>query len=230
MLTTPEIRKIYDKIQRQLFIMIPEKWDTVYLYASVLDHYNNLQTGEMFFYYYPKGVLKKNPVNVYEVPSKFNIEEKQYLKLAEELYNDIKQLRKILINLGEKAWTNITIYIKDFKFNVEYNYEDLTNSDLTSYDRHLIWKYKYLDTSLSSFSRKDRKMIEKYLSQEQYSNKNINTYNEGIYNKPKTNIIEYNNQNEYIKKDDEKLDIEEEKNKENSNEKETEIKSQILKF
>ena len=59
MLTTPEIRNVYEKIQKQLFYMIPEKWDKVYLYASVLDHYNNIQTGEMFFYYYPKSVLKK---------------------------------------------------------------------------------------------------------------------------------------------------------------------------
>lgn len=191
MLTTAEIRNLYEKIQSGLFYMIPEKWDSVYLYASVLDHYHNVQTGEMFFYYYPKGILKKNPVNVYEIPNKFNIDEDAYLILTENLYNVIKELRICLINQGEKPWSNITITIKDFKFNIEYSYENLVNSNYTSYDRHLIWRYKYLDVPISSYSKADRKMIEKYLKEEEYLNKNITTYNEGIYHKPAGNILAY---------------------------------------
>lgn len=191
MLTNSEIRKSYEKIQKQLFYMIPEKWDKVFLYASVLEHYNNVQTGEMFFYYYPKSVLKKNPVNVYEVPNKFNIDEQAYLKLAEKLYDELKSLRAYFITSGEKPWTNLTISIQNFKFNVEYSYENLVNSRYTSYDRHLIWRHKYLDIPLTSFQKKDRKMIEEYLKEEEH-NKKINTYNEGIYKKPISNITEYN--------------------------------------
>lgn len=191
MLTTSEIRKSYEKIQKQLFYMIPEKWDKVFLYASVLEHYNSIQTGEMFFYYYPKSVLKKNPVNVYEVPNKFNIDEKAYLKLAEKLYDELKKLREYFITSGEKPWTNLTISIQNFKFNVEYSYENLVNSKYTSYDRHLIWRHKYLDIPLTSYQKKDRKMIEEYLAEEEH-NKKISTYNEGIYKKPVSNITEYN--------------------------------------
>ncbi len=192
MFVTANIRNIYAKIQRGLFYMLPEKWDSVYLYASVLEHYNNVQTGEMFFYYYPKSVLKKNPVNVYEVPNKFNMEEKTYLKLAEKLYKKIKELRLEQIKMGEIPWTNITISIKNLKFTVEYNYDDLINSEYTSEDRHLIWRYKYLNVPLSSYSKKERKMVEKYLAEEEYHNKNITTYNEGIYRKPISRIGEYN--------------------------------------
>lgn len=192
MLTTSNIRNIYSNIQKQLFYMIPEKWDSVYLYASVIEHFNNLQTGEMFFYYYPKSVLKKNPINVYEVPNKFNIDENAYLKLADKLYEELKKLRIELAKSGEKPWSNITITIKDLKFNVEYGYEDLINSKYSSYDRHLIWRYKYLDVPLTSYNRQERKMIEEYLVQEEYKNKNVNTYTEGIYKKPVNNIIEYN--------------------------------------
>lgn len=236
MLITYNIRNIYEKIQKQLFYMIPEKWDRVYLYASVLEHYNNVQTGEMFFYYYPKSVLKKNPVNVYEVPNKFNIDEQAYLKLAENLYEEIKKLRIQLVKMGEKPWTNITISIKDFKFNVEYDYEDLVNSSYTSYDRHLIWRYKYLDVPISSYSRKDRKMLEKYLTEEKYHNKNINTYNEGIYKKPVSNIIEYNKQDSTTKEVANTEMIDTKNVFDDVNEKEAiasqdiQIKSQILKF
>lgn len=233
MLTTPEIRNVYEKIQKQLFYMIPEKWDKVYLYASVLDHYNNIQTGEMFFYYYPKSVLKKNPVNVYEVPERFNIDEAAYLKLAEKLYEEIKKLRNILIQKGEKPWTNITISIEDFKFKVEYSYEDLVNSKYTSYDRHIIWRYKYLDIPLTSLLKKDRKMVEEYLSKEKYYNKNITTYNEGIYKKPVSNIMKYD------KEETDNIEVKENKKIENKPENkieekqvkdETTIKSQILNF
>lgn len=196
MLTTYDIRTAYNQIQKHLFYMIPEKWDRVYLYASVIEHFNNVQTGEMFFYYYPKSIFKRNPINVYEIPNKFNIDEQEYLKLAENLYEDIKKLRIQQIEIGEKPWTNITISIQNLKFNVEYDYEDLVNSNYTNYDRHLIWRYKYLDVPISSYSRKDRKMLEKYLDEEKYNNKNITTYNEGIYKKPLSNILTYDKSNE----------------------------------
>ncbi len=233
MLTTPEIRNVYEKIQKQLFYMIPEKWDKVYLYASVLDHYNNIQTGEMFFYYYPKSVLKKNPVNVYEVPERFNIDEAAYLKLAEKLYEEIKKLRNILIQKGEKPWTNITISIEDFKFKVEYSYEDLVNSKYTSYDRHIIWRYKYLDIPLTSLLKKDRKMVEEYLSKEKYYNKNITTYNEGIYKKPVSNIMKYDKEetdNIEVKENEKIENKPENKIEEKQVKDETTIKSQILNF
>lgn len=196
MLTTSNIRSKYEKIQKELFYMIPEKWDRVYLYASVIDHYNNLQTGEMFFYYYPKSLLKKNPINVYEVPSKFNLEEKAYLKLAEKLYDEIKDLRDELIKMGEKAWSNLTIRIENFKFNVEFYYDDLINSKYTSYDRHLIWRYKYLGIPLTSYTKKERIMIEEYLNQQKNTDQKITKYQEGIYKKKVSSITEYNKEQE----------------------------------
>lgn len=192
MLTTSNIRNRYATIQKQLFHMIPEKWDRVYLYASVIERYNNLQTGEMFFYYYPKSLLKKNPVNVYEVPSKFNIDEENYLRLADKLYGEIKKLRDELIKVGEKPWSNLSISIQDFKFTIEYNYDDLVSSKYTSYDRHLIWRHQYLNIPLSSYSKKERQMIEFYLQEQKKINRNINTYSEGIYRKPVAKAIEYN--------------------------------------
>lgn len=241
MLKNGKIRMVYEKIQRDLFYMIPEKWDKVYLYASVFNHINSIQTGEMFFYYYPKSVFRKNPINVYEVPNKFNIDEKSYLKLAEKLYDEIKNLRIALVEAGEKEWTNLTICIEDFNFNVEYRDDDLVNSKYTNYDRHLVWRYKYLNVPLNSYSKKDRKMIEEYLEKEEYQNKNITTYSEGIYKKPVSNITEYD------KEEDNRSEIINDNIKENTykpkkltqenyieestiSTKEQNIKSQILKY
>lgn len=191
MLTTPKMTTLYKEIQKKLFYMIPEKWDKVYLYASVIEGINKLETGEMFFYYFPKGLLKKDPVNVYEVPAKFNINEMEYFKLADELYGIIKELRKAFIDINEKAWSNITISIENFKFIVEYNYEDLANSAYTSYDRHIIWRYKYLKTGINTYNRKERKIIMEYLQNIQYAKEKVDIYTEGIYNNPIHNAIHY---------------------------------------
>ncbi len=192
MLTQVQVQSKFKKIQKQLFYMIPEKWNRVYLYASAIDHFKEVQTGEMFFYYFPQGILKKNPVNVYEVPGKFNIDEQDYLKLAQKLYDEIKLLRKEWIESGEKPWTSITISVEEFKFNVTYGYEDLQHSEYNSYDRHLIWRHQYLGVPLSSYPKHERRMIEEYLTKSKHKINNHLNYQEGIYKKPVSNIIQYN--------------------------------------
>ena len=252
MLNGVKIRSIYSKIQTQLFYMIPEKWDRIYLYASIVEKINNLETGEMFFYYYPKGILKKNPVNVYEIPSKFNIDENAYMKLVNQLYETIKLLRKEFEKEGERLWSNLTISIENLKFHVEYNYEDLERSSYYNYDRHIIWQYKYLDLSMERLSKRDRKMLETYLLEEQFENRETKNHTENMYQKNVHNIVEYDKEikeyeeleetkQEKIKPQERHLDKyelyklkkEEEKKKEISNvieKQETKKKNQILNF
>lgn len=160
--------------------MLPEKWDSIYLYASVIQH-AKLQTGEMFFYYIPKGVLKKNPVNVYEVPSRFNIEEQDYLKLVDDLYEKVKELREEMINSGEKPWSNVTISIEKIKFKAEFMYDNLSHSKFSSYDRHLAWQYEYLNKPLNSYNKKEREIIEQILSEKNIIIDDISIYEEPLY-------------------------------------------------
>lgn len=209
MLSTNKLRSIYSKIQTELFYMIPEKWDKICLYASVIERFNHLQTGEMFFYYYPTGILKKNPVNVYEIPNRFNINEKEYMKLVDKLYATIKELREVFKqSKEEKMWTNLTITIENFKFNVEYAYEDLTASKYTSYDRHIIWKCKNLNLPLERLTKKDRKMVEEYFLEQEIEKQKTKLYTEGMYQKKVHNIIEYENTDKYIIQNQEDEQIE----------------------
>lgn len=192
MLNTSKLRSLYNKIQTQLFYMIPEKWDRIYLYASITKGVNNIETGEMFFYYFPTGFLKKNPVNVYEVPTRFNIDEESYLKLVDKLYETIKDLREEFVKTGEKMWSSLTISIENLKFNVEYNYENILLSNYSSNDRHIIWKYKYLNYPIDRLSKSDQKMLKGYLLNERFENNEVNKYTEGMYKKYIHNVIEYN--------------------------------------
>ena len=91
---TKKIKELYENIQRKLFNIVPGKWDELYLYASIIERLGKVQVGEMYFYFMPRGILKRKFINVYEVPNKYNIEEEEYLKLVELLYDEIKELRE----------------------------------------------------------------------------------------------------------------------------------------
>lgn len=161
---TKKIKEMYEDIQRRIFYMIPEKWDKVYLYCQVMDRIDRCNVGELFFYYIPKGIFKRNPVNVYEIPQKFNLDEKEYLKLVNLLYERIVLLREEFKKTELISnWTNLTIIIEGTKFKIEYDYEDLNKSKFSSYERHVIWRYNYLEIKEEQLNKKEKEIIERYL-------------------------------------------------------------------
>ena len=209
---TKKIKEMYEDIQRRIFYMIPEKWEKMYLYASVRELIDGKKTGELFFYYIPKGIFKKNPVNVYEIPQKFNLDEQEYVTLVNILYEKIIELREEFKRIEEtqKTWTNLTITIEGIKFKVEYDHEDLTKSKFDSYERHIIWRYKYLDIKPEQLTKKERQILERYLFGEKIKSRK-EKYEEGIYIKDIKNIVDYDTENysneqniDFVAKQDEK--------------------------
>lgn len=165
-----DVENLYKEIQTILFKLIPEKWESLYLYASVIKG-----RGEMFFYYFPKRtILKPRPINCYEVASKFGINEEQYNIVLKELYDKIKSLN----DLSVRKWTNVTISIVNCLFTIEYNYDNILNSKYTDEQRHIYWEYKYLHKPIESLSKKDQELV-KYYQEESYMKPYI--YTEGIY-------------------------------------------------
>lgn len=192
---TKKIKEMYEDIQRRIFYMIPEKWDKMYLYASVTDLIDKHKTGELFFYYIPKGIFKKNPVNVYEIPQKFNLDEKEYLKLVNILYQKIIELREEFKKIElVPTWTNFTMSIEGIKFKIEYDYEDLSKSKFSSYERHIIWRYNYLGIKEEQLNKKEKEIIEKYLIGEKVIRRR-ERYEAGIYIKNIKNIVDYDTEN-----------------------------------
>lgn len=189
---TKRIKEIYEDIQKRLFYMIPEKWEKLYLYSSVIDKQNGEKTGELYFYYIPKGILRKKPINVYEIPSKFNLDENDYLKLVKILYDRIKLLREEFRKSETSTlWSNITMTIENSKFKVEYNYDDLENSTFTSYERHIIWRYEYLGIGEEQVSKKEKEILNRYITGPKLIKRKEN-YETGIYIKDIENKIAYN--------------------------------------
>ena len=214
---TQKIKELYEEIQRHIYSMIPEMWESLYLYASVIE--GEKETGELFFYYVPKGILKKKPVNVYEIPSKFNIDESEYLKLVDGLYSKIKRLRQEFkkLELGE-TWSNVTIVIHNARFMVEYDYENLKENPLTSYERHVIWRCKYLGITFEQLNKEEKEILKKYASGPKILAR-VERYDAGIYIKDVKNVVAYDK-----KEVDESKYVETEKKTNKTNK----IRNQIL--
>lgn len=192
---TKKIRKIYENIQTKIYYMIPEKWNQLYLYASVIDKENGEQSGELYFYYIPKGILKKKPVNVYEIPNKFNLDENEYMQFVKIIYEQIKNLRNEFKETGlDPLWSNLTMSIEDLNFKVEYNYNDLLSSPFDSYERHIIWRYQYLNIGPEQVNNKDRQIINRYIAQVQANKTTLKTdiYEDKIYIRDVGNMVAYN--------------------------------------
>ena len=192
MVGLPEEKLLYTEIQKKLYYIIPEKWESIYLYASIIDVPNQKPVGEMYFYYLPKGIIKKKFVNSYEIPSLFNIDEEQYSKMITNVYNQIKQLRDCYQKNNKRVWSSVTISIEHMRFKIEFDYSNILDSELNSYERHLVWRYMYLKEDMDLLKRSDKKIIESYLDSNEYR-KSLNKpyYVENIYKLPVKNIIDY---------------------------------------
>ena len=186
---TKRIKELYEEIQRKIFYIVPGKWDELYLYASIIERLGKLETGEMYFYFMPKGIIKRKFINVYEVPNKYDIEEEEYLSLVELLYDKIKELREEFRKTKQALWSNITISIKNNRFKIEYNYDKIIGTPEEYYNHHIYWRYMYLQ--IEPHSRKEKNAIQDYLSNRKMSKRKDEEYDTGIYIKRKTNVITY---------------------------------------
>ena len=178
---TLAIRRLYSQIQNQLFQMIPENFESIYLYCSITEQIKGSPIGEMYFYYFPKGLLKKKPVNVYEIPDKFNIQDEAFSKLVNNLYLLFKQLREEFIQSDEKVWTNLTVSVENLRFTIEYFYDDISLSEYSNIERHVIWKHQYVQKDLSTYSKKERELIQKFIEKQKNEKKESSYYTEGVY-------------------------------------------------
>lgn len=191
---TNKERTIFNEIQKKLFYMIPEKWEAIYLYASIVEESFKKPVGEMYFYYLPKGILKRKPVNVYQIPTMFNIEEESYNEIIQELYLDIKSLRELHREIKKELWTNITISIQNFQFKIEYAFEDVgKNSEFTPYERHIIWRYKNIDSDINHLTNEEKDIVKRYFDSDLilFEKENNQIYTENSYKLPVHNIIDY---------------------------------------
>ncbi|MCS0653439.1 antitoxin YezG family protein [Cytobacillus firmus] len=149
-----QLDRVYQQIAEVIVETIPEEWFKVYLYGEVGD---GSQTA--YFYYYPEGSDK--PIYSHEITELYTISELEYSEKWNCLINLIQVLWTAFEDNDQEPWTNFTMVMdKVGKFNIDFNYDDLSNMD--PHERKTIWKYENLGIMPKSNSGK--KHLEKYLS------------------------------------------------------------------
>ena len=165
---TDKALEIASQIQELIYYIIPEKWKNIELYISMPD--SRIRKGEMFFYYLPNSIFKRQYINCYEVPYMFNISEKEYSDIMSKLYNKFMILKEEL-NKNNRQVEEIYVHITKEKYvyeiatdNVRLRKENIENNMLnlfTSYENHIIWRY--LNLGIFPDDRKEKEIVGRYL-------------------------------------------------------------------
>ncbi len=151
---TKRMNEIYAIIANKVNDMIPEEWENVWLYAEVLE-----DASEVYFYFEPSG--SENIVYSHDIPDIYNVDEDVYDDLLFELIDVIGELYLEFKNNNEIMWSNLTFKLeKSGGFNINFNYEDVLNSEFTSGERQIIWEYEVLGIEPDE---EDKEMLNRYL-------------------------------------------------------------------
>ena len=166
---TDKALEIASQIQELIYYIIPEKWKNIELYVSMPD--SRIRKGELFFYYLPNSIFKRQYINCYEVPYMFNISEKEYSDIMSKLYNKFMILKEEL-NKNNRHVEEIYVHITKEKYvyeiatdNVRLRKENIEKNMLnlfSSYENHIIWRY--LNLNILPDDKKEKNIITRYLN------------------------------------------------------------------
>ena len=166
---TDKALEIASQIQELIYYIIPEKWKNIELYISMPDA--RIRKGELFFYYLPNSIFKRQYINCYEVPYMFNISEKEYSDIMSKLYNKFMILKEEL-NKNNRQIEEIYVHITKEKYvyeiatdNVRLRKENIERNMLnlfSSYENHIIWRY--LNLNILPDDKKEKNIITRYLN------------------------------------------------------------------
>jgi len=196
---TDKAIEIASQIQELIYYIIPEKWKNIELYISMPDM--GIRKGEMFFYYLPNSIFKRQYINCYEVPYMFNISEKEYSDIMSKLYNKFMILKEEL-NKNNRNVEEIYVHITKDKYVMEIATDDIIlkkkdirknmNSEYSTLEKELI-EFEVINQNIKSIVD-----FEKVLTVEEAIARSI------YEKKAKDNIKKVKNEEELFKNDDEK--------------------------
>jgi len=151
---TEKMEELYQRAPETLNDMIPVPWLKIYLYAEV-----NEDSRQVFFYFYSED--KNKPIYSLDIVNEYNVEEEYIEKSEDELYEIFTELWDEFEKQKQEKWTNLTLTLNNSgEFNIDYNYNDL--SEVDSYEQQIIWEYKYL--GIIPEGGRPKAIIEKYIT------------------------------------------------------------------
>lgn len=125
----------FELIATKLQEILPADWEKVIFYAEVTD-----SSYEIFYYVFVSD--REAPLQCYDIPELYEIEEEKIDEVFEELYNPLLAEQSDLEHQGKEKWTNYTLVLENNgKFSVNYDFSPL---ELEGYNYLTEWKKKYL--------------------------------------------------------------------------------------
>lgn len=127
--------EIYQALANQLNDLIPEQWETVFLYV---EDWNDSSTA-YFFYYSAEGT---GPVLSHDIPERFDMDPDDFEMKEYELGETGLSLQRVFREGRQEPWTSFTFILEqNGHFKVGYSYEDLTEVDPG--EQREAWKATY---------------------------------------------------------------------------------------
>src|SRR5699024_10562659 len=138
-MNSEHLESIYQKIAVQLNKIIPDSWEKVMVYSEV-DEYSN----STVFFYYPKNQQKPiYSLDIEDIEDMEGIDEDKIDGQLNILDNLFRELWTEFKRNNQEPWTNLTFELYSTgKFDIEFDYTILEDSNYYHYERLIIWKYK----------------------------------------------------------------------------------------
>lgn len=160
---TNGMEKVYSKIANELNAMIPTSWIQLYLHAEI-------ESDSVESYFYFQNEKDERYIYGLDIPGKYNVSREVCIEqlllindYVEELYNEFR------IN-KQSLWSNMTFFLNSQgKFDIKYDYSNLSESRFDDYERQVIWKYNTLHEVPNENNLYDKKIIEAYLNSQDES-------------------------------------------------------------
>ncbi|ADZ85397.1 antitoxin YezG family protein [Cellulosilyticum lentocellum] len=154
-----QLATLYNKLADKIISMIPVKWNKIYYLGEV--EKGKLSWSSVFYF---EEINSKEIVKSHGIPEKYNVSEKIYDELLDELDVILIEIYDCFIKNNQEPWEQLSFELDMAgKFKIDYLYNKISNTEDDQLQREIIWAYETFDFKPKEGSY-TRKILEKYIA------------------------------------------------------------------
>ena len=154
-----QLATLYNKLADKIISMIPVKWNKIYYLGEV--EKGKLSWSSVFYF---EEINSKEIVKSHGIPEKYNVSEKIYDELLDELDVILIEIYDCFIKNNQEPWEQLSFELDMAgKFKIDYLYNKISNTEDDQLQREIIWAYETLGFKPKEGSY-TRKILEKYIA------------------------------------------------------------------
>jgi len=154
-----QLNELYNKIANHLDFMIPTEWDKIYLLGEV--EKGQLSISSTFYFI---DSTTKQIVRGYSIPENYNVSEQTCSELQKRLTEMIYELSNCFKDNGQELWERVVFILdNNGKFNINFQYNAINESDGGQLNREIIWAYNTFEY-IPKDGTYSRRLLDKYLN------------------------------------------------------------------